>query len=162
MRDRSESFATGLQLTNILKDVTDDLSRGVSFVPRNECLRHDMSVADLAEPRLRARAHAAVAPIFDLARHRLDEALEYSLTIPADHPQIRLFCLLPLWMAARTLVLARGNDAMFVPGEPVKIARAEVEALIDECVKLVRDDAALRTRYARLFVLDETRELGVG
>lgn len=151
MRDRAEGFASGLQLTNILKDVTDDFARGVSFVPRNECARHGFGVARLLDPAVRSQAHAAVAPLFDLARRHLDEALEYSLAIPAEHPQIRLFCLLPLWMAARTLVLARGNDAMFTPGVPVKITRAEVEALIAECVRLVADDAALRARYATLY-----------
>ncbi|HJL16130.1 MAG TPA: squalene/phytoene synthase family protein [Sandaracinaceae bacterium LLY-WYZ-13_1] len=151
LRDHAEGFATGLQLTNILKDVTDDLERGVSFLPRSECIRHGFAPASLREPAVRARAHAAVAPIFDVARRRLDEALEYSLAIPAEHPQIRLFCLLPLWMAARTLVLARGNDAMFEPEVPVKISRPEVEALIAECVRLAGDDDALRARYTRLY-----------
>lgn len=151
LRDRAEGFASGLQLTNILKDVTDDFARGVSFVPQNECARHGFGVDRLLDPAVRERAHAAVAPLFDLARRRLDDALEYSLAIPAEHAQIRLFCLLPLWMAARTLVLARGNDAMFTPGAPVKISRPEVEALIAECVRLAADDAALRVRYASLY-----------
>jgi squalene monooxygenase len=151
MRDKAEAFAMGLQLTNILKDVTDDLSRNVSFVPRIECARHGFAPARLGDPAVREQAHAAVAPIFDIARTKLDDALEYSLTIPKDQPQIRLFCLLPLWMAARTLKLARGNDAMFTPEMPVKIPRAEVEALIAECVRLVADDAALRVRYEHLY-----------
>src|SRR5690606_33710995 len=151
LRDRAEGFAMGLQLTNILKDVTDDFARGVSFIPRYECARQGFSVSRLTDPEVRAQAHAAASPIFDIARARLDDALEYSLAIPAEHPQIRLFCLLPLWMAARTLVLARGNDAMFIAGAPVKITRAEVESLIAECVRLVADDAALRVRYASLF-----------
>lgn len=151
MRDHAEGFASGLQLTNILKDVTDDLARGVSFVPRSECARHGLLVADLVEPTLRERAHAAVAPLFDLARERLDEALEYTLLVPGEHRQIRLFCLLPLWMAARTLTLARGHDAMFTPDAPVKITRGEVEALIAECMVLAEDDDTIRARYAVLY-----------
>lgn len=151
MRDHAEGFATGLQLTNILKDVTDDLARQVSFVPRTECVRQGFTVGNLARIENRAEAHAAVAPLFDVARTRLDSALEYSLTIPKEHAQIRLFCLLPLWMATRTLVVARGNDAMFTPDAPVKISRPEVEALINDCISLVDDDDALRARYARLY-----------
>jgi farnesyl-diphosphate farnesyltransferase len=151
LRDHAEGFASGLQLTNILKDVTDDFARGVSFVPRNECARHGFPVSRLIEHGVRKEAHAAVAPLFDVARRRLDDALEYSLAIPASQPQIRLFCLLPLWMAARTLAMARGNDAMFTPNAPVKISRAEVESLIAECVRLVADDGALRVRYGSLF-----------
>ncbi|MCB9592757.1 MAG: FAD-dependent oxidoreductase [Sandaracinaceae bacterium] len=151
LRDHAEGFATGLQLTNILKDVTDDLARNVTFVPRVECSRQGLPVASLADPLQRRRAHAAVSPVFDLARARLDSALEYTLLIPAEHRAIRLFCLLPLWMAARTLAMAKGNDAMFVPDAPVKIARPEVEALIAECVTLAEDDDGLRARYAHLF-----------
>jgi len=151
LRDHAEGFATGLQLTNILKDVTDDLGRGVSFIPRTECQRQGLEVASLGDPALRGRAHAAVAPIFDRARAHLDSALEYSLLLPPEHAQLRLFCLLPLFMAGRTLALARGNDAMFVAGAPVKIQREEVEALIGECLALVSDNAALRSRYAALW-----------
>ena len=64
---------------------------------------------------------------------------------------MRLFCLLPLWMAVRTLVHARGNDAMFVPGQPVKIARAEVEQLIADCMANAQSDEALRRRYDALW-----------
>ncbi|MGE0784655.1 MAG: squalene/phytoene synthase family protein [Sandaracinaceae bacterium] len=151
MRDNAEAFAAGLQLTNILKDVTDDFARGVSFIPRTECTRSGFSVAQLTDADVRAQAHEAVTPLFELARGYLDRALAYSLTIPADHPEIRRFCLLPLWMAARTLVLARGNDAMFTAGEPVKISRAEVESLIAECMAMAGQDEELERRYAKLF-----------
>lgn len=154
LRDHAEGFATGLQLTNILKDVTNDLARGVSFVPRSECRRQGLGVASLSDPKVRERAHAAVAPLFDLAKVRLDSALEYALAIPPEHLPIRVFCLLPLFMAGRTLALARGNDAMFIPDAPVKIARAEVESLIAECMTHARDYVALRARYARLFETD--------
>jgi phytoene/squalene synthetase/2-polyprenyl-6-methoxyphenol hydroxylase-like FAD-dependent oxidoreductase len=150
LRADCEAFAEGLQLVNILKDVTDDRARGVSFVPRTAASAVGLEIADLVAPENRARAHAAVGPLFDLARERLDGALRYALSIPPSETGIRLFCLLPLWMAARTLVHARGNDAMFEVGRPVKITREEVEALITECVTHVADDAALETRYAAL------------
>ena len=79
-------------------------------------------------------------------------------SIPEGEVGIRLFCLLPLWMAARTLVHGRGNDAMFVPGAPVKISRGEVEALIAECMANVSDNEALETRYAALYQVDPLEE----
>lgn len=154
LREHAEGFATGLQMVNVLKDVTEDQARGVSFVPRTLVARQGIGLAALCEPSTRARAHAAVAPLFERAREHLDAALRYALSIPPSHTGIRLFCLLPLWMAARTLVLARGNDAMFAPDRDVKISRDEVESLIGECVQLVADDDALRARYARLYAND--------
>jgi phytoene/squalene synthetase len=151
LREDAESFASGLQMVNILKDVTDDRERAWSFVPRTAVARQGIGIAQLCDDDVRGRAHAAVAPLFDVARGHLDGALRYALAIPASEAGIRLFCLLPLWMAARTLVVGRGNDAMFVAGEPVKISREEVESIVAECVRHVSDDDALRARYARLY-----------
>ncbi len=151
LRQDAESFAEGLQLVNILKDITDDRERHVSFVPRTSVAAVGLELEELVAPEHRRRAHAAVAPLFELARERLDGALRYALAIPKTEIGIRLFCLLPLWMAARTLVMARGNDAMFIAGQAVKIRRDEVEALIQECLTYVSDDAALETRYAALY-----------
>jgi squalene monooxygenase len=154
LREDAESFATGLQLVNILKDVTDDRARHWSFIPRTSASSVGLGIDELVDPQNRKRAHAAVAPLFDVARAHLDGALRYALAIPPNEIGIRLFCLLPLWMAARTLVHGRGNDAMFVAGAPVKISRDEVEALVAECMANVSDNEALETRYAALYQVD--------
>ncbi|MEM7607647.1 MAG: squalene/phytoene synthase family protein [Myxococcota bacterium] len=151
LRKNAEGFGLGLQLVNILKDVTDDRVRGVSYVPRTAAAEQGIDLLTLTDLDKRERAHAAVAPLFDRAQAHLDRALEYTLTIPSEQRAVRLFCLLPLWMAVRTLVHGRGNDAMFTPGVPVKIARQEVEALIAECVARAGDDLALRAHYDQLW-----------
>lgn len=152
LRRRAESFGTGLQLVNILKDVTDDRARGWAFVPRELTDLDQLSLAALLDGQRRAQAHRSIAPLFDLARKKLDDALAYTLVIPAEQTGIRLFCLLPVFMAARTLVLARDNDDVFTPGQPVKIARGEVEQLGAQCFALVGDDAGLRDAYASLWL----------
>jgi 2-polyprenyl-6-methoxyphenol hydroxylase-like FAD-dependent oxidoreductase/phytoene/squalene synthetase len=159
LREDAESFAEGLQMVNILKDVTDDRERLVSFVPRTSVAREGLDITSLTEPAARARAHAAVAPLFDRAEAHLDRALRYALAVPAAQTGIRMFCLLPLFMAARTLVVARGNDAMFVPGAPVKISREEVGAIIADCLRHAGDDDALRARYAALRSCEEAPRL---
>jgi 2-polyprenyl-6-methoxyphenol hydroxylase-like FAD-dependent oxidoreductase/phytoene/squalene synthetase len=152
LRRHAESFGSGLQLVNILKDLTDDRARRWSYVPRTACAAMGLGISELTDPARRAEARAAVAPIFDVARRHLDDGLSYSLAIPPEHKGIRLFCLLPLWMAVRTLAVARASDAMFVPNAPVKIRREEVDALTAECIRLHADDAALRERYAALWL----------
>jgi phytoene/squalene synthetase len=151
LRHNAEAFGAGLQLVNILKDVTDDRARRWSFIPRAACERVGLRIDNLVDPGVRDRAHDAVAPLLDLARVKLDRALDYALSLPADEKGVRLFCLLPLWMAALTLVHARGNDAMFVVGEEVKISRQAVEQVIAECMMHVGDDAFLRDRYYALW-----------
>jgi farnesyl-diphosphate farnesyltransferase len=151
LRPHAERFGVGLQLVNILKDVTEDRLRGWSYIPRSLCVEHGLEVRALVEPEYRQRAHAAVEPVFSMARDYLDNALQYALAVPAAHAGVRLFCLLPLWMAVRTLNLARGNDAMFVAGAEVKISRAEVEASVAEVTHLVADDEELVRRYHSLW-----------
>lgn len=158
MRVNAEAFGAGLQLVNILKDVTDDRERFWSFVPRAACEVAGLGIHNLTEHGLRDRAHGAVLPLFDIAQDKLDRALEYALTIPEDQKGVRLFCLLPLWMAALTLVHARGNDAMFTPGQEVKISRQAVEQVIADCMQHVSDDAALKSRYRALWKPEALRE----
>lgn len=151
LRATAEEFGLGLQLVNILKDITDDQARGWSFVPRLVCAERGLRPADLLRADRRRAAHAALEPLFDRADRGLQAALEYSLAIPPAETDVRLFCLLPLWMAVRTLVLARGNDAQLTPGRAVKIDRAEVTALIAECRASCADDEALRAGFAALY-----------
>jgi phytoene/squalene synthetase/2-polyprenyl-6-methoxyphenol hydroxylase-like FAD-dependent oxidoreductase len=159
LRHQAESFGAGLQLVNILKDVTDDRARRWSFIPRAACERAGIDIESLTKPALRARAHEAVAPIFDVAEQKLERALAYALLIPSQQRGIRLFCLLPLWMAALTLIHGRGNDAMFVVGSEVKISREDVERVIAECAQHVSDNAALRKCYRALWTRPQPQEL---
>jgi farnesyl-diphosphate farnesyltransferase len=150
LQTHAESFGLGLQLVNILKDQTDDLARGWSFIPSTIWTRlgtapNELSAADFSQ------AHEAIEPVFSRARTHLDAALEYVLAVPADAVPIRLFCLLPLWMAVRTLAHARGHDNMFIAGEPVKISRDEVHELIAACSQQVSDNASLRESYDQLW-----------
>lgn len=147
----AEPFGAGLQLVNILKDITDDLHRGWSFVPRSLCRAEGLRNRDLANPSRRTEAHRAVTPMFGLARRNLDRALDYALTVPAEHREIRLFCLLPLWLAVRTIAHAYGNDAMFTASQEVKVSREEVEDVISRCTKHASDDRFLREDYEAMW-----------
>ncbi len=151
LRANAERFGLGLQLVNILKDQTDDLERGWCYIPRTAAARVDLTPPELYDESNREAAHRAVDPLFDRASQHLDAALDYTLALPDDQPELRLACLLPLWMAVRTLVHARGNDAMFRRGAPVKISRDEVAAIVAECTEHACDDEVLRQRYRTLW-----------
>ena len=147
----AERFGLGLQLVNIIKDQTDDLDRQWCFIPKSMTRRQGLEPTELYHPDNRQAAHRAVAPLFETASTHLDSALEYTLAIPAEHGRVRLACLVPLWLAVRTLVHAKGNDAMFVEDKPVKITREEVGNLIADCVEHASEDAYLRERYGELW-----------
>jgi farnesyl-diphosphate farnesyltransferase len=162
LRARSESFGIGLQMVNILKDVTDDYARNRCYVPRSLCHAHGFAPERLLAVESRPKAHRAFEPMFRSAAAHLDDALEYTLLIPRQEVQLRLFCLLPLFMAERTLMLAVGNDAMLLPDRPVKISREAVDDIVEDCLRHANDDAALRRRYATLRAQLEERLAALG
>lgn len=149
LREHAESFGLGLQMVNIVKDVTDDFERGVCYMPRQVCRAEGIEPEDLLRPECRAAAKRVAGRVIERASLHLDAALEYTLQIPPEYHHLRLFCLLPLWMALETLTLARDNDAVFEPGQKVKISRDAVGRIIADCGRDCRDDDALRASFHR-------------
>lgn len=150
MKKFSESFGLGLQFVNILKDITDDLERGWCFIPRDVLAERGLHPRDLVEPANFRAAHDALGPVFERAFMHLEDGLRYTMTIPAQHREVRLFCMLPLWMAIRTLVHARHNDDQFIAGRAVKISRDEVARITADIQARCQDDDALREGYRLL------------
>ncbi len=151
MRTHAESFGMGLQLVNILKDITEDRQRGVSYIPESLCRENDICNYELLAIGKRQQAHAVVAPIMERAHGYLDQALEYTLAIPEEDEDVRLFCLLPLWMAVKTLVLVNHNDGLFDVKKELKISRDDVAEVIQQCGRLVKDSEGLRQAYQAMW-----------
>lgn len=146
--ERAVSFGLGLQVTNILKGVTDDISRGVAYVPRKLFERAGIDLQTLLDNPADPRGREVVAGLAEMTLLWLDEALEYTVTIPASERDIRLFCALPLTFAVRTL--ARSLKTTDVFSENVlKISRDEVKRIHAEIDAAVDRDAALREIHHR-------------
>lgn len=146
----AEGFGRGLQLVNILRDMSADLERNVCFVPRAELARWDLHPADIVNPACARKVRLAIEPMFQLAERSLEEALEYVLTIPAQARDVRSFCLVPLWLAVATLRQCQADARLLSPSERVKLSRAQVTELIAECTALANDEAALRGAFGKL------------
>ena len=162
LRARCESFGMGLQMVNILKDITEDFARNRCYVPRQLCHAEGFSPERLLAAEQRHAAQRALSRIFARAAEHLEAAFEYTLLIPAGQVQLRLFCLLPLWMAVETLIVAVGNDAVLIADRPVKISRDSVSEIIEHCLRHADDDGALRRRYDGAVARFRERLAGVG
>ncbi|CAM4175931.1 squalene/phytoene synthase family protein [Corallococcus sp. ZKHCc1 1396] len=145
---RALAFGRALQLTNILKDVREDLDRGSCWLPRDRMAAHGLEPGTLALPGHRARAVALMGELVRVARGELEVALEYALALPAGEPGLRLFCLYPLFFAVETLNTLEGNPAVFDP-EPVKMGRESVLRVMLLTQERVASDEALRALYAQ-------------
>jgi farnesyl-diphosphate farnesyltransferase len=121
----SVSFAQGLQMTNILKDVWEDRSRGACWLPQEVFSRHGVDLSRLnAEPH-DAQFAAGMQELIGVAHAHLRRALHYTLLIPGKEAGIRRFCLWAIGLAVLTLRKIKRNP-QFTSGVQVKIKRSAV------------------------------------
>jgi farnesyl-diphosphate farnesyltransferase len=148
LEKRAVSFGLGLQVTNIIKGVTDDIERGVTYVPNKLFERAGIDLKTLLENPADPRGREVVAGLAEMTLLWLDEALEYTLVIPPSERDIRLFCALPLVFALRTLALALRTTDVFSESV-LKITREEVRQIHAELERSIEDNAALRAIHVR-------------
>lgn len=156
MQQFAEGFGRGLQLVNILRDMSGDLERRVCFIPRAELARHGLSPLDITDPARASRVHQALEPLFELAERSLDEALEYVLSIPSSARDVRSFCLIPLWLAVVTLKECHRSPSLLDPRARVKLSRVQVTELIAQCTGIATNDDELRQAMSKLRTSEPT------
>lgn len=148
LEKRAVSFGLGLQVTNIIKGVTDDIERGVAYVPNKLFKAAGIDLQTLIDDPTDPRGREVVAGLAEMTLLWLDEALEYTATIPVSERDIRLFCALPLVFAVRTLARALKTTEVFSE-RVLKITRDEVMKIHAEVEQAVDDNEALRAIHNR-------------
>ena len=141
------SFGQGLQMTNILKDIWDDLSRGACWLPRAHFDAHNFSLDDLGRYPTDPAFTEALRELVGIAHQHLVNALSYTLLVPSNAIGIRRFCLWALGMAILTLRKIHAYPE-FRSSQAVKISRKSVKATIVSTSLLVRSDRALNALFA--------------
>jgi 4,4'-diapophytoene synthase len=149
LEPRSVAFGNALQLTNILKDVREDLERGFCWLPRTVLAEHGLTPEALLEPGNRGAALEAHGRLVAVAHRELRQAFEYVMGLPREEHGIRLFCLWPLFLAVMTLRKLYGNGRVLEPG-PVKVSRRTVKWVVAVTRLLVARDGALKLMFAAL------------
>jgi farnesyl-diphosphate farnesyltransferase len=125
LQSLAASFAQGLQMTNILKDVWEDRSRGACWLPQEVFARHGVDLAHLSPEHYDARFGAGMGELIGVAHAHLRNALAFTLLIPARETGIRRFCLWAIGLAVLTLRKIHRNPR-FTSGSQVKVSRSTV------------------------------------
>ncbi|MGO8858821.1 MAG: phytoene/squalene synthase family protein [Steroidobacteraceae bacterium] len=141
------SFAQGLQMTNILKDVWEDRSRGACWLPQEVFARHGVDLARLAPEPYDPRFAAGMRELVAVAHAHLRNALEYTLLIPGKEAGIRRFCLWAIGLAVLTLQKINRNPE-FTAGVQVKVSRRAVAMTRSLTDIARRNDWMLRRLFA--------------
>lgn len=125
LAERAVSFAQGLQMTNILKDVWEDRSRGACWLPQDLFSRYGVDLAELSPANRDARFAAGMRELVGIAHAHLRNALEFTLCIPGREEGIRRFCLWAIGLAVLTLRRIYANPE-FTTSSEIKISRSAV------------------------------------
>jgi len=124
LREKAVSFGLGLQLVNIIKDIQDDSTRNVCFVPMELCRKYGInSVQQFFSPEVpQEKKNSIISELTTKAKRHLQNAKDYIKTLPRHEHRMRLFCLWPSLMAADNLrVIDNGGK---------KITRKAVKRII--------------------------------
>jgi farnesyl-diphosphate farnesyltransferase len=140
------SFAQGLQMTNILKDVWEDHRRGACWLPQEVFTRHGVDLADLTPENQDARFIDGMRELIGVAHAHLRDALAFTLLIPAEEAGIRRFCLWAVGLAVLTLRKLARNPG-FTSGAQVKVRRSTVGLTCTLTNLAVAHDGILRRLF---------------
>jgi farnesyl-diphosphate farnesyltransferase len=143
LAERAVSFAQGLQMTNILKDVWEDRTRGACWLPQDLFARHGNDLQQLSPTHTDARFGEAMRELIGVAHAHLRNALAFTLLIPAREEGIRRFCLWAVGLAVLTLRRIEANPR-FSAGSQVKVSRSAVTLTRLLTSVAIRNDWLLR------------------
>jgi farnesyl-diphosphate farnesyltransferase len=148
LHDLAASFAQGLQMTNILKDVWEDRQRGVCWLPQEVFTRHGIDLAQLSPERSAPPFHAGMRELIGVAHIHLRNALAFTVLIPGEEPGIRRFCLLAVGLAVLTLQKIERTPG-FTAGSQVKVSRSAVALTRILTSLTARNDGMLMRLFER-------------
>ncbi len=146
----AESFGKGLQMVNIIRDMAADLRRGQSYIPDELLQKYKLTRETIFEKENADRAQQLFNELIQDAVKNLDRALDYTLLIPKKETRIRLFCILPLFWAMRTLELIQRNTLALLGSEKIKISKRVIRKEFFLALIHVNSNRLMRWHYQKI------------
>jgi farnesyl-diphosphate farnesyltransferase len=126
----ARKFGLALQKVNILRDIADDVASHRYYWPKRLLAKYGLSYRNICSAENREKALAVLSEQITDARAYIDSAMQYILLLPKKAVQVRMFCLIPLFMAIESYVKCMGNAEVFESGKKVKISREQVGDIV--------------------------------
>jgi farnesyl-diphosphate farnesyltransferase len=149
MLARGVRFGKALQMTNVLRDCARDLRIGRCYLPADMLARHELAPRDLLAADASVRARPVLVHLLRTTLSLYQDALDYTLAIPASAIRLRLACLWPIMIGLETLALLARNDAWLDPARISKVRRNDVYRIMGVSLPLVASNRALRAWASR-------------
>lgn len=122
-------FGQGLQLVNILRDLSRDLRAGRCYLPADELTAAGLTTQELLNAQNEARLASVYYKWLKRAEQHLFAGWQYTNALPRGSVRVRLACAWPIQIGLETIKLLRSNPALD-PNKRVKVSRAEVKKLM--------------------------------
>ena len=119
-------FGQGLQRINIAKDFLKDQKRHWCYIPKTLFQKENLPLKDFYNHTSPESSKKVMLSFLEKTQSYLNKALSYIKAIPFWHLRKRIFCLLSLFLATRTLRLLKKQT--FEKTFESKISRFEVKA----------------------------------
>ncbi len=157
LKSTAVSFGLGLQMTNISKDMVVDRSRGWSYIPKSFITDNGMTLEEFSSGESLDRCLVILEKLLHKTTGHLHDALKFTLAIPRRHYSIRLFCILPLWMAMETVAVLHNNRALLSSDDPVKISRQTVRRIMRRSPLICGSNFFLKQSFFNILQADELK-----
>ncbi len=129
MMQLAASFGQGLQMTNIIKDIWDDLDNETCWLPRDVFDSVGFDLDQISQGNKNTSFARGINHLVGIAHAHLHNALQYTLLIPRREFGIRRFCLWSIGLALLTLQRIRHNPD-FASSAEVKVPRKTVRTTV--------------------------------
>ena len=126
MSDTFVAFGKGLQLTNVLRDISRDLRIGRCYLPRAELAAMGLSPEDLLDPANGAAARPLLVAWLRTALEYYSSAEQYLLAIPRRCLRVRMAVLWPIIIGLATLARLARNERWLDPDCSSRVSRGWV------------------------------------
>lgn len=125
-------FGKGLQLLNILRDLSEDLQQGRCYLPQDAMRQSGLSPKDLTIPST-DETRQKMATLFQRYAQKANQLLmngwEYTNQLPRRWVRVRLACAWPVLIGLQTLKALPLDDPLN-PSRRAKISRQAVKTII--------------------------------
>jgi farnesyl-diphosphate farnesyltransferase len=125
----SEKFGLALQKVNIIRDVSYDVALKRFYWPKSLLEKYHLAYDTLCRRENRSQSFQVLLRMIENARKCLDYAVDYIKLLPRRQLRLRVFCLIPMFMAIYSLQKCIDNENVFVQGKKVKISRQLVRKI---------------------------------
>ena len=130
LRSRAKRFGLALQKVNILRDVAQDVPAKRYYWPIRVMEHYELDYQTLLVRENRQKAMAVLREEIDDATEYLQAGIQYVTALPKDQLGVRLFCIIPLFMAIESYLACVNNADVFDQSKTVKITREQVGEII--------------------------------